>query len=77
MSLRDTALLKYRQPIGEFLNLCKSIHLAVDPPKPYSQAYGFVIKTVGGVDVGFEVDDPQDRNEEATLRWFCLEPFKC
>ena len=74
MALSDAALLKYRRPIGEFLNLCKSVGLVVGPTKPYSQPYGFVIKTAGGVDVGFEVDDPLDQNEEATLRWFSLKP---
>lgn len=72
MALSDVALLKYGRPIGEFLSLCKSIGLMVGSAKPYSQPYGLVIKTVGSVDVGFEVDDPEDQNEEATLRWFSL-----
>lgn len=74
MALSDAALFKYRRPIGEFLNLCGSIGLMVSPTRPCSEPYGLVIKTVGGVEVGFEVDDPQDRNEEATLRWFSLKP---
>ena len=74
MALSDTALLKYRRPIREFLDLCESIGLEVGPTRPYLQPYSLVIKTAGGVEVGFEVDDPQGQNEEATLRWFSLKP---
>ena len=38
--------------------------------RPYSPPYAFVALTEGGVEVGFEHDDP-DAGSEPVLRWFC------
>jgi hypothetical protein len=73
MAFTDVALLRYGRPLGAFRNLCRSNGLVLGSAIPYASPYGFFVKTVGGVNVGFEVDDPEDENEEATLRWFCLE----
>lgn len=73
ITFSDVALLKYRRPMREFFDLCKGNALEVSAARPYSEPYGLVVRTVGGVDVGFEVDDAENRNEEPTLRWCCLD----
>ena len=39
--------------------------------RPYSPPYAFVALTEGGVEVGFEHDDPDAPGSEPVLRWFC------
>ncbi|WP_175167256.1 MULTISPECIES: hypothetical protein [Achromobacter] len=33
--------------------------------------FHFVVTTAGGVEVGFEHDDPDAHDSQARLRWFC------
>ncbi|WP_370679105.1 hypothetical protein [Comamonas sp. GB3 AK4-5] len=67
----DSALLRYGRPMAEFLRLAQGQGLPVQPcARPGLLPYAHVLRTAGGVELGFEVDDPDDRSEQPTLRWW-------
>lgn len=69
----DSALLRFGRPMAEFAGLARVRGLAVQPcERPGLLPYARVLRTAGGVELGFEVDDPDDTSEQPTLRWWSL-----
>lgn len=69
----DSALLRFDRPMAEFVGLARVRGLAVQPcERPGLLPYARVLRTAGGVELGFEVDDPDDTSEQPTLRWWSL-----
>lgn len=69
----DSALLRFGRPMAEFAGLARVRGLAVQPcERPGLLPYARVLRTAGGVELGFEVDDPDDTREQPTLRWWSL-----
>jgi hypothetical protein len=69
----DSALLRFGRPMAEFVRLARVRGQAVQPcERPGLLPYAQVLGTAGGVELGFEVDDPDAHSEKPTLRWWCL-----
>ncbi|MEX8194940.1 hypothetical protein [Comamonas guangdongensis] len=67
----DAALLRRGRAMSDFLAHARARGLSVQPEcRPGLLPYARVLTTSGGVELGFEVDDPEDTSEMPTLRWF-------
>jgi hypothetical protein len=67
----DAALLRHGRSMSDFLHDAQARRLPVQQEcRPGLLPYARVLTTSGGVELGFEVDDPEDAGEMPTLRWF-------
>ena len=67
----DAAWLRYGTAMSNFLAHAQARGLRVQQEcRPGLLPYARVLTASGGVELGFEVDDPEDMSEKPTLRWF-------
>ena len=67
----DTAWLRYGRSMNDFLAHARARGLSVQQEcRPGLLPYARVLTASCGVELGFEVDYPEDESEKPTLRWF-------
>ncbi|WZB74298.1 hypothetical protein WJ972_26275 [Achromobacter insuavis] len=71
LRLIDTDLLRGDMTLPAFLEAAPRQGVAIQGVRPCAPPYSFVATTAGGVEVGFEHDDPDAHDSQARLRWFC------
>ena len=72
--LTDAALLRALRPLEDFQRLARARGLVVLSVKPHAAPFAFLVTTAGGIEVGFEHDDPDAPNSRPVLRWFSWSP---
>lgn len=71
LELDDPGPLREGMPLARFEEAVAALGIGIRSVRPYSPPYAFVALTQGGVEVGFEHDDPDAPGSEPLLRWFC------
>ncbi|WZB71969.1 hypothetical protein WJ968_09750 [Achromobacter xylosoxidans] len=71
LKLADPGPLREGTSLAQFEATAAALGIGIRSIRPYSPPYAFVALTEGGVEVGFEHDDPDAPGSEPVLRWFC------
>jgi hypothetical protein len=74
LTLTEAGLLCAETPMPRFLDAAPQHGIAIRSVRPHAPPYAFVVTTEGGVEVGFEHDDPDEPGSVAGLKWFCWTP---
>jgi len=75
LRLVDTGLLRGGMTLAAFLEAAPRQGVEIQGVRPYAPPYSFVAATAGGVEVGFEHEDPDAPDSQARLAWFCRVPI--
>lgn len=71
LPLTDTGILRAGTPMTRFLEEAARRGIAIMGVRPHAPPYAFVVTTAGGIEVGFEHDDPTEAGSVPRLKWFC------
>lgn len=71
LALTDTGILRAGTPLARFLDNAARRGIAVGDVRPHAPPYAFLVTTAGGIEVGFEHDDPALAGSVPRLKWFC------
>jgi len=69
--LQDGQFLRQDLPLPEFLEMARQAGLEISDVREHAPPYAMIATTAAGIEVGFEHDDPDLPDSQATLRWFC------
>lgn len=69
--LQDRQFLRQDLPLSEFLEMARQAGLEITNVREHAPPYAMIATTAAGIEVGFEHDDPELPDSQATLRWFC------
>lgn len=71
LRLHEGQLLRQGLPLSEFLEMAKQAGLDIADVREHAPPYAMIATTAAGIEIGFEHDDPESADSQATLRWFC------
>lgn len=73
-TLMQADLLPAGMPMQQFLDTAADRGIGIRSVLPHMQPFAFQVTTTGGVNVGFEHDDPDEAGSVPLLMWFCWTP---
>lgn len=74
LTLTEPGLLRAGTAMHRFLDAAPQHGIGIRSVRPHAPPYAFLVTTMGGVEVGFEHDDPDEPGSIAELKWFCWTP---
>ncbi|WMD22201.1 hypothetical protein RAS12_07435 [Achromobacter seleniivolatilans] len=74
LALMQADLLPVGMAMQQFLDTAPGYGIGIRSVRPHMPPFAFQVRTAGGVDIGFEHDDPDDSESVPRLTWFCWTP---